>query len=205
MRQAVVQLGRELTRQRPTQSHEHQSDVAESYVRAQRAILLSHCHHSLYGFDRKLPPAPDLFVTFERDVSEQRRHHRRDAEVDGLVHVPQERMKRVRLLGERFASLAADALEHVDRHRAHERFTIRKTSVQCGNTDARAARHLIERRIDTLLDEHVARRGKQLFAIAPGVSPEHLSHTPRYAWRTRGSARSASAVPSSATWPVSSP
>lgn len=172
VRQAIVDVARKSAWQRPTESHQHQSDVTEGDVLAQQAGSLGAFDHLDDRLDGEVTRLTDLLVAFESDASEQRGHDGGDAIVERPMHVAEQRAERVGFFGERGAGFGTDATEHIQRHGAHQRLAVGKAPIQRGDADAGAPSDLIERRVRALLDEHVARGGEEVFAVAARVGAQ---------------------------------
>ena len=119
MRQAVVQLTRKLTRQRPAQSHQQGADVTKGHVAAETASGLSRFDHAQHRFDGFLACLADLRVV-ERDSAQQRWHDGGNAQIERAMHVAGERSKRIWLIRQRGARLMRGSTENVERQAAHQ-------------------------------------------------------------------------------------
>ena len=102
---------------------------------------------------------PDL-VVLKRNVTEQRRHDGRDAQVQRAVHIAGERGERVDFLGLGGAGFVSRSRQHVQSDRAQQRRSVRKAAVQGGDADPGAAGDLVQRRVGTLLDKDLAGSGE---------------------------------------------
>jgi hypothetical protein len=116
----------------------------------------------------------DLLVSLEVQPAGQDRHNRGDPELHGATKVPAQRLKSVGLLGDRQPRLVGDHGEDMDRHRPHERRTVGEAAVERCDPNARPTGDVLQRRVRTLVNEHIASRHQQAFAVAAGID----THSP---------------------------
>ena len=116
--ETTVKVTRNRARQRPTQSDKQRADVAEGDVRSQAPIGLRGLDQAQHGLDSFVAGLVDFRVG-EGDVTEQGWHDGGDTQVKRAVHVAGERMKRIRLFGQRAACFVTSPTEHIQDHAAH--------------------------------------------------------------------------------------
>jgi hypothetical protein len=113
----------------------------------------------------------DLAV-LERDATEQSWHHGRNAHVQRGVHIAAECAHRIVFLSLSGGGRGGGSAEDVQGDRTLQGGPIWKAAVQRGNADTGAASDLVERRVGTQLDEHIARGGQDLLPITARVGAQ---------------------------------
>src|SRR6266567_1318869 len=88
------------------------------------------------------------------------------------MQVPDEHAERIRLLLAGTLRLLDETGPHIQCHSPLERVTVRESAAQRRDRDARAPRDLIQRSLDTSLDERIARRGQDPIAVAASIGAQ---------------------------------
>jgi hypothetical protein len=155
--QMIVERAREGTWERAGQTDDQHANIPKCDIRPQGAVRMGGVNQKLDWRGSSIPCLNQIRI-FWRDLADQRGHDGADAQVERAVHVTCERLKAVRLLGQRRAGFLGHAAKHVKRYRAQQRRTIDKPSIQCANAYPSARCNRFEWRVSALIGEDITGR-----------------------------------------------